>query len=142
MAFNFSALASIFEQVDSNIIGLFLIDGMKYEISAFNISFSQAVDHKGQPQYEVQGGHLVIVLTEIPSPSIYDWAKRSNKPKAGQILFSTSTRGTILDVRFDRGHCINITQNVNYERGTEVKLLISCAEIKMGEYEHNNHWTE
>lgn len=113
-----------------------------YELANFEFSFGQGVDVKGQPQHEVQGGHLVIVMTEIPSSSIYDWAKRSNRAKSGQILFSTETRGTILDVRFENGHCINITQNVNYERGTEVKLLISCGEVKIGQYEHSNHWSQ
>lgn len=142
MAFNFSILANFFEQVDSNIDSYLFIDGFKYEVSRFSISFSQAVDHKGQPQHEVKGGQFIVILTQIPNPTIYDWAKRSNKAKSGQILFQTATRGTILDLKFEEAHCFNLTQNINYQRGTEVKMVITANKITISDFVHNNNWVK
>lgn len=42
----------------------FVFEGRTYEIEQFNVRFSQGVDHKGQPQHEMSGGQLYIVLTQ------------------------------------------------------------------------------
>jgi len=142
MAFNFSTLAGLFEQIDTNIEGFLFIDSFKYEIIDFNIGFGQAIDHKGQPQHEVKGGQIFITLTEVPAPSIYDWAKRSNKPKSGKILFQTASRGTILTISFEEAHCFSFSQKVNFTSGTEVNLGITCKELTIADIVHTNNWIE
>ena len=50
--------------IDSDLTGCFILDGQEYEMSQFNISFDQLVDHKGQPQDETRGGQMLIGLTQ------------------------------------------------------------------------------
>ncbi len=142
MAFNFSALAGLFEQIDTNIEGYLFIDTFKYEIIDLNFGFGQAIDHKGQPQHEVKGGQLLVTLTEVPAPSIYDWAKRSNKPKSGKILFQTASRGTILTISFEDAHCFSFTQKINFTSGTEINLGITPKKLVIADILHDNNWTE
>ncbi|MDM1346901.1 type VI secretion system tube protein TssD [Myroides marinus] len=142
MAFNFSTLAGLFEQIDTNIEGFLFIDSFKYEIKEFNIGFGQAIDHKGQPQHEVKGGQISITLTEIPAPSIYDWAKRTNKPKSGKILFQTASRGTILNLQFENAHCVSFYQKVDYLNGTQISLKISPQKVSIENILHDNNWNE
>lgn len=142
MKFNLSALTGLFEQIDTNIEAFLFLDTFKYEIIDFSIGFNQAIDHKGQPQHEVKGGQLFITLTEIPAPSIYDWAKRSNKPKSGIILFQTASRGTILKITFEDAQCYSFNQKVDFVSGTEINLSITPKKLMIADILHDNQWTE
>lgn len=142
MAFDFSSLSSFFEHVDSNVEGILRIDTFLYKIDTFSIGFGQAIDWRGQPQHEVQGGRFIITLSQLPEAPIYDWAKRANRGKSGQIVFSTATRGTILDISFEDGHCLSFRQKVDYISGTKVELHISSKIITLNGYSHNNKWTD
>ena len=51
-----------FLQKDTNLTSWFILYGREYEMSQFNISFGQSVDHKGQPQVQVSGGRILLGL--------------------------------------------------------------------------------
>ena len=61
-------------QIDSDLTAWFILDGKKYEMSQFSISFGQSVDHKGQPQDEVRGGRMLVSLSQTLPDSINRWA--------------------------------------------------------------------
>ena len=58
-------------KIDSDLTAWFILDGKEYEMSQFSISFGQSVDHKGQPQDEVRGGRMLVVLTQALPDSMY-----------------------------------------------------------------------
>lgn len=64
-------------QIDSDLTAWFILDGKEYEMNQFNITFGQAVDHKGQPQDETRGGQMQVVLSEALPESVYRWAMSS-----------------------------------------------------------------
>lgn len=140
MNLNFSGLANFFPQPDTHIESFFELDGQEYEIEHFFIDVSQEIDHKGQPQHEVNGGMISIVLTQSIGDNIYDWAKRANKTKDGKILFKSKTAGTILEITFTNAYCIKLTRTIDAQTGTKTNLTISPEVINMNGFILNNKW--
>lgn len=128
-------------QIDSDLTAWFILDGKEYEMSQFNIGFGQSVDHKGQPQDEVRGGHMLIVLTQALPESIYRWAMTST-PKNGEVVFRSKTTNAPLRVEFMNAFCVNFSRNIANRGGLETHLLISPDEILVNGISFDNHWVE
>jgi len=122
-------ISSIAPINDTNIKSFFFIDNEKYEVVKFQTYVNQEIDYKGQPQSEIKGGQLSIVLKQTVSRNIYDWAKRFMSLKSGIIKFETETSGTIFRVSFTNAVCISLNCNINEHTGTITNLIISCDEI-------------
>jgi len=140
MALNFSGLANFFNQIDTHVEASFILDGKNYDIEQFYINFNQDVDHKGQPQHEIKGGQISIILTQSIEDNIYDWAKRANKAKDGKILFQSKTEGTVLEIAFTNAYCTKLTRNIDTMSGTKTSLTISPEKVKMNGITHDNKW--
>ncbi|GHT41227.1 hypothetical protein FACS189437_07850 [Bacteroidia bacterium] len=140
---NFSNVAAgLFDSVDSHVEAKFVLDGKEYDIEHFGISFAQEVDHKGQPQHETRGGQIYITLTQSIGDTIYDWAKRANKQKNGEILFQSKTEGTVLNVAFINASCISLKHKINVMTGAETQLVIAPEKVSLNGITHNNKWRE
>jgi hypothetical protein len=142
MAFNFSSLSNLFEQVDTHVEAKFVLDGKEYDIEHFGINFSQETDHKGQPQHETRGGQISITLTQSVGDNIYDWGKRADKRKDGKILFQSKTEGTVLEIVFSNAYCSKLTKTISAFSGTKTNLVISPEKVKMNGITHDNRWRE
>lgn len=125
--------------IDSDLTAGLILDGQEYEMSQFNISFNQLVDHKGQPQDETRGGRMLIVLTQALPESIYRWAMTST-PKNGEVVFRTKTTNAPLRVKFMNAFCVNFNRNITNGGGLETHLLISPDEILINGISFDNHW--
>lgn len=104
------------------------------------MGFAQATDHKGQPQHEIRGGQLTIVLSESADPNLYDWAKRSTKLKSGDIIFDTQMSGSVLKINFTNAYCIKLAREIDERAGTKTVLVIAPEQIKLNDVTHNNYW--
>ena len=140
MNLNFSALASLFTQVDTHVESTFELDGKSYEIEHFYINFSQGTDHKGKPQHEVKGGQISILLTQSANDNLYDWAMREYKRKDGKILFKSKTEGTVMEVVFTNAFCTSFTRTIDALSGTKTEMIISPEKITVNGYSHDNQW--
>jgi hypothetical protein len=118
----------------------FILDGQTYEVESFNIKFTQPVDFKGQPQHEVLGGQLMLVLTQVANSDFYLWAKKGTMLKNGEVLFQTDLGMTLLRVCFTNAYCTTLVRNINAMTGTKTKLVISSEKIKINGVEHDNFW--
>lgn len=126
-------------QIDSDLTAWFILDGKEYELSQFSISFSQSVDHKGQPQDETRGGRMLVGLTQTMPDSIYRWAMTSI-PKTGEVVFRSKTANAPLRVEFINAYCINFTRNIIDGGGINTILFISPDEIIINGISFDNHW--
>jgi hypothetical protein len=142
MAVNFSGMSGMFERTDTHLEAKFVFDGKEYEVEHFGINFAQKVDCKGQPQHEMKGGKITIILTQSIGDNIYDWAKRENKTKDGKILFRPRTQGTVLEIVFSNAYCIKLTGNINTYTGTKTTLVIAPQKVSLNGVPHDNHWKE
>ena len=124
----------------SHLEAKFMLDGKIYEIETFKVKFSQPIDYKGQPQHEIKGGQLIIVLTQAPDNNIYLWSKQSTLQKNGEIVFQTDLGITVLRISFSKGYCITLARNVNEKAGTTTTLVISPEQVIMNGVEHDNFW--
>lgn len=128
-----------FSCVDSDLTVWFILDGKEYELSQFNISFSQSVDHKGQPQDEVRGGRMLIVLTQTLPDSLYRWVMTSST-KNGEVVFRSKTENAPFRVEFMNAYCVNFSRNIIDGGGISSSLLISPDEILINGISFDNHW--
>lgn len=126
-------------QIDSDLTAWFILDGKEYEMSQFNISFDQLVDHKGQPQDETRGGRMLIGLTQTLPDSLYRWAMTST-PKNGEIVFRSKTTNAPLRLEFMNAYCVNFERLINAGTGVCSELLISPDEIVINGISFDNHW--
>ena len=126
-------------KIDSDLTAWFILDGKEYEMSQFSISFGQSVDHKGQPQDEVRGGRMLVVLTQALPDNLYRWAMTSS-PKNGEIVFRSKTANSPLRIIFNNAYCVSFQRQVGNASGMISKLLISPDEILMNGISFDNHW--
>jgi hypothetical protein len=126
----------------AHITAKFILDGQEYEIEQFMVKFSQPTDYKGQPQYEIKGGQLSLTMTQIADDNLYNWAKRSNLLKSGDILFQTDLGITILEINFIDAYCVNLAREINAFTGTTTSLVIAPKELKVNGVKHENYWPE
>lgn len=127
--------------IDSDLTAWFILDSQEYEMSQFNISFRQAVDHKSQPQDEVRGGIISIVLSQALPENIYRWGMTSIQ-KNGSVHFRSKTTNPPLKIDFINAYCINFNRNIANGGGLETHLLISPDEILINGISFDNHWVE
>jgi hypothetical protein len=59
----------------AHITGKLVLDGREYAIERFKIGFKQAIDFKGQPQHEVNGGQMSVTLGQKGDATLYAWAE-------------------------------------------------------------------
>lgn len=126
-------------QIDANLTAYFILDGKEYEMSQFNISFGQSVDHKGQPQDETRGGRMLVGLAQTLPDSIYRWAM-SSIPKNGQIVFRSQTTHAPLRIEFTNAYCVNFIRNISDKGGVNSTLHISPDEMLINGISFDNHW--
>jgi hypothetical protein len=142
MNFNSLNLGNLFSRIDSDVEGIFSLEGKDFELYQFKTQFFQEVDHKGQPQHETHGGQLFIALSQSVPDNIYDWAKRANKRKNGNIKFKTKTSGTVLDIAFFNADCVQLERTISSTSGTRTTLLISPEKVSFNGIMHDNKWGE
>ena len=128
-----------FPQVDSDIEVWFIFDGKEYEVNKFDISFSQEVDHKGQPQEVVRGGFMTIELTQSVTEKLYEWAMTSSL-RSGSVEFRTKTSSSPLKIKFNDAYCINFERIVDSNGGVNTALIISSNEIVINGINFCNNW--
>lgn len=126
-------------QIDSDLTAWFILDGKEYEMSQFNISFGQLVDHKGQPQDEVRGGRMLVALTQTLPDGMYRWAMTSS-PKNGVIVFRSKTANAPLRVEFMNAYCVSFKRQITDGGGVNTVLHISPDEILINGISFDNHW--
>lgn len=126
-------------QIDSDLTAWFILDGKEYEMSQFNISFGQSVDHKGQPQDEVRGGRMLVSLSQTLPDSLYRWAMTSI-PKNGEIVFRSRTANAPFRLMFMNAYCVNFDRSIDINTGIYSELIISPDEIRVNEISFDNHW--
>lgn len=128
-----------FPQIDSDLTVWFIFEGKEYELSQFNISFGQGVDHKGQPQDEVRGGRMLLSLTQALPESIYKWAMTSCA-RSGEVVFRSKTANAPLRVEFTNAYCVNFERKIDTLVGLISDLMISPEEVLINGLGLDNHW--
>lgn len=130
-----------FPQIDSNVNVVFSVDGDEYEVNHFRIGFHQPVDtNKNQPEGEVRGGRIMIVLSQTVKSNIYGWAVKNWVKKSGSIVFKTGTAGVIFNVQFSNAYCISLNRLVQSGAGLTTALMISPEKVTLNGIEFDNCW--
>lgn len=130
-------------QVESSITAILLLNGYQYDVSQFNTSFAQPVDHKGQPQSEVSGGQIMLTLSQILRDDVYGWGIKPWERKDGEILFRIDSGSTVLKVEFFNAYCVHLSRTVDSVGGGIHTILgISAEEVKLNGISLYNKWSK
>lgn len=128
-------------QSDSNISVWLQLDGQDYELSQFNIVFSQSGDAKGEPQDAVRGGLMLMTLTQTLPDSMYAWAMKSTTKK-GVIDFRIESGSSPFKVEFENAFCLGFQRMINTEGGgVTTALTVSPEELRINGMSFDNRWT-
>ncbi len=125
--------------IDSDLTAWFVLDGKEYEMNQFNISFEQAVDHKGQPQDETRGGRMLVGLSQTLPDSLYKWAMTSTS-KDGKIEFRSKSASAPFKVEFKNAYCVDFSRVISSNGGISTSLSISPDELLVNGISFDNHW--
>lgn len=133
-----------FPQVDSDVNVIFSIDGDEYAVEQFKIGFHQPVDgNKNQPEGEVRGGRIMIVLSQTVKNNIYGWAIKPWVKKNGAVLFKTGTSGVIFEVAFTNAYCVNLKRVIeSLGQGLSTTLILSPESVSVNGIEFDNRWVK
>jgi hypothetical protein len=129
-----------FSQIDSDVSVWLVIDSKEYEISQFKINFGQGIDYKGQPQNEVRGGRIMLVLTQTLSDNIYKWGIKSIM-KDGEIVFRSKSSNAPLKIIFENAYCVSLERDLSQSGGLSSTLIISPEFVNINGISFDNHWT-
>lgn len=135
-----SLLSSLIGKPDGNIKAELHLLGKSYSLAQVSLSFNQSVDYNGEPQSEVSGGQILIVLSQIPDNSIISWAVGSRTRRSGEVIFRNETTTPPLRIIFEEAYCVHMGQSVT--KGTSVSLTISPKKISLNDVLHDNDWVE
>jgi len=128
-------------QIDADTTAWLVLDGKEYELTEFNIGFSQSTDHNGQPQSEVRGGRMLITLNELVPESVYKWAMTSTT-RSGEVIFRARTTNAPLRIEFMNAYCTNFERTISQSEGLGTTLMISPEEILMNGINFDNRWAK
>lgn len=125
-------------QPDVNLEVVLIFNEKEYQLEQFNMNFSQAVDHKGEPQSEVLGGTLLLKILQFPDDELLYWASNQWLKKTGEIIFRNKSGSAPMKVKFENAYCVEMHQNVN--DGVETLFVISAQTLSVNEETHYNKW--
>ncbi|NDV67911.1 type VI secretion system tube protein TssD [Dysgonomonas sp. 25] len=113
---------------------------IKYELYSFETDFEQEIDHKGQPQREVKGGLLSLVLQQASDELINRWMFQRDIFLDGYISFSLSSFSANDPMRiiFKEARCILYEKIVGAKIGIQTKILVSANQIEINGILHQN----
>lgn len=135
-------ISSFFSQPDGNISAELVLLNKKYNLLGFNTEISQSVDHKGEPQSEVGGGQLQLMLSEIPDNVLLQWAASKWLKRTGEIVFKNETGTPPLRILFTEASLVRLTQQVESSAGVITRLLITPKEVSFNGVTLFNNWRD
>lgn len=112
----------------------------KYEISEFDIVFTQPMDHKGQPQNEIDGGVVEFAINELPDDIINKWMMDSTMQLSGQFSFERKAQNSVLKVIFNDSYCVSYDKVIGMG-GSLTRLMISPEVVNINGKEKLKIWT-
>jgi hypothetical protein len=124
----------------AHLVCKFVLDGKEYDVDGFSIGFLQPSDYKGQPQHEIQGGQMSVILNQIADSHLHLWAKKSTLLKSGVIVFQTDLGMTVLEISFMNAYCINLSCGINALTGATTSIIISPESVAIYGITHTNYW--
>ncbi|WP_373811209.1 type VI secretion system tube protein TssD [Porphyromonas macacae] len=129
-------------QPDGNVSAVLVLMGKEYDVCQFNTSFMQETDEKGEPQSEVHGGCLLVVLSQVPDNALLQWASSQWQRKDGEIVFRNETGTPPLRIAFTEAYCVGLQQETAIDRGARTALTISPRSVRLNEFTMENSWTD
>lgn len=130
------------QQPDGNITAVMQFAGNTYNLSQFSISFSQSIDKKGEPQAEVRGGKVLLVLSQVPDNALLQWASSQWARKDGEVIFRNETGTPPLRIIFKGAYCTHLETVAEANSGGFTTIEISSPQIDMNGYVHENDWKD
>jgi hypothetical protein len=114
-------------------------DAEGYRIQDFQMGFLQDIDFKGQPQYEVTGGLMTIVITQVPDDVINKWVMNSRSLMSGSFVFKHLGH-TLLSISFEDAYCVGYKKDISSISGVSTRIVISPKSVNLNGILHENFW--
>lgn len=111
----------------------------KYAVAEFDLTFSQAVDHKDQPQNDTNGGVIEFSLTELPDDILTKWMLNSTMMLSGLFSFERSMQSSVMKISFEDSYCVSYHKSIGVG-GTVTRMRISPELVNINGKEKLKIW--
>lgn len=108
-----------------------ILDNCRYEIERFRMTFSQQVDHKGEPQEETNGGIVEFTIGSMPDQILNRWMLKDTELKNGEFVFEQGEQSSPLKIKFTEAYCINMATRTVQGKGLCTDYVISANETEI-----------
>lgn len=124
---------------DTSVDAKMLLNGIEYEIEAFNMRIYKSFDYKGEPQREAKGGSLMLKINHVSDEQINNWMFNRSVKHSGAIVFASFSRiaNPVVVIEFMNGRCVQYSKAIG-DSTVSYTILISAEEIKVNGIEHKN----
>jgi hypothetical protein len=127
----------------SSFAATFKLDGNDFPVISCVYSFGQALDAKGQPSSDIQGGNISLQIAASDDSSIIGWMIDPNGKKNGSIVFKRADQdSTLKEIQFEEGFCVGYSESftANSTNPMTITLNISAKKISVGDATLEKKW--
>ena len=124
---------------DTSVDGRLYLNGKEYPVETFSILFQESFDFKGEPQREVKGGLLTIVLNQATDEQLNYWMFHPEVYYSGSVVFASFSRiaNPVIVIEFLKGRCVRYSKSI--DPPITFTLVITARMIKVNGLMHKNN---
>lgn len=126
-------------QPASHFVAYLYVGDDKFRLTDFTIQFDQPVDHRSQPQSEINGGLMTFTIDYFPGNTIDQWMLKSTERRSGRVSFQSEVHSSPLEIIFSEAYCIRYEKKTgNESTGVQTVFTISPGFISINGIELTN----
>ncbi|WP_418500562.1 type VI secretion system tube protein TssD [Culturomica massiliensis] len=108
-----------------------VLEDKRYEIERFNISFTQGIDHNGEPQEDTRGGLIEFSIASLPDKLLNRWMFKDTEVKGGVFVFEQGLQSSPLKINFTEAFCVHLASRTDGGKGLVTDYVITANEVDL-----------
>jgi hypothetical protein len=116
-----------------------------YELSEFELVFTQGTDDLGKATTEVRGGDMRIIIPALPSNEIIGWMLDSRKYKKGVIVIVDADESSINKIYFENTACVDMDISYKDQGKAYIRTILQLRAERLmfnDGMDFDNFWTK
>lgn len=113
-----------------------------HDVITCDVVFYQSTDNVGRPSSSVEGGYVVVMLTNMVNPTLTDWMLDSYQQKAwASIKFMRLDQESVMK-QYDLQdvYLTHHSERKTRSGGSHIMLTLSPRKITVGSVKYEKNW--
>jgi len=123
----------------------FIIDNKEYNVLACNYNLHQDVDVNGRPSSVTRGSLVSLIIESSDDSTVFEWMCDSYLRKDSTIRFNKrDEEGKLKELEIADAYVVDYAEDFDSAgNGSMIQsFTLSARNLKWGNGEHDNEWTE